>query len=312
MGFPIPNPISVAKAGIDKAGDIGSDLRDGAEAVVSTVSTGTEIAFDSTANFVRFQADVTRAGLERTWEGTRNAASGAGDFFGDIFDRATHPGDPNPPAAQGLEFSESKGASDLAYNANAGEVYTFHDGGQWEVVEVSDDPNSGFRAIALRSTDPEDDRVIVAFAGSGKLNDWDDNLMQGAGLVPEQYEQAVAFAEKWKTAEGADNVRLTGHSLGGGLASYAAIETDLHATGINASPISLNNLQFDFGDFTRITQYYVPGEALSVVNNVNPLDVRPGVNIAVRGQDSILDPRSIGTNHALDNVAPDIKPPVKN
>ena len=45
------------------------------------------------------------------------------------------------------------------------------------------------------------------------------------------------------------------------------------------------------------------------MNKANPLDIRPGFGIQVQGKDSILDPRSIGSNHSLDNVAPDIDAP---
>ncbi len=97
--------------------------------------------------------------------------------------------------------------------------------------------------------------------------------------------------------------------MGGGLASYASIKTDLHATAINSAPLALDHLGLNPFDALRITQYYVPGEALSVVNKLNPLDIRPGFGIEVQGKDSILDPRSIGSNHSLGNVAPDISKP---
>ena len=250
---------------------------------------------------LRFGADYTRAGLDRAFDGGTAALS----FGGGIFDRFTHPGDPTPPAAQGLDFSETKSASNLAYDANLGETYEFPDGTEWEVVDVLDDQNTGFRAIALRSNAPNDDRVIVAYAGSREFADWEANIGQGLGLPTDQYDQAADFAAKWQDLEGS-NVILTGHSLGGGLASYAAIKTGLHATGVNSAPLALNHLGINPVDWLHITQYYVPGEALSIVNEANPLDVRPGLNIPVSGRHSILDPRSVGSNHGLENVAPDI------
>ena len=102
---------------------------------------------------------------------------------------------------------------------------------------------------------------------------------------------------------------LTGHSLGGGLAPYASIKTDLHATAVNSAPLALNHLGLNPLDALRITQYYVPGEALSILNEANPLDIRPGFGIEVQGRNSILDPRSIASNHSLDNVAPGIPAP---
>jgi hypothetical protein len=304
--------------GIDNIGDtfaeagrdVVSTAVNGAETVGSTIITGARVTENIAASTLRFQADVTRVGLERAWNGAQAVGSTAVRFTAAGFDRVTHPGNPNPPAAQGLLFSETKSAAGLAYNANLGEVYRFPDGKQWEVVDVQDDARTGFRAVALKSTDPNDQRVIVAFAGTRDGRDWRANIGQGLGLPTRQYRQAVDFAEKWEAANGG-NVILTGHSLGGGLASYASIKTGLRATAVNSAPLALDHLGLNPLAATRITQYYVPGEALSVLNRNNPLDIRPGSGIAVQGRYSILDPRSVGRNHALDAVAPDIPAPVR-
>lgn len=298
---------------IDSVTDFGGDLIDfGTDVATGNLpgafSSGSDLLEDAAPLLapLQFQADVTRWGLEQAFGLGDNAI----DFVGDVFDDVSHPGDPTPRAAQGLAFAETKGASDLAYDADVGETYEFANGTQWRVVDLEDDSDTGFRAIALRSTDPNDDRVIVAFAGSSDGADWKNNFEQGFGLPSDQYRQAKEFAAEWKQREGS-NVILTGHSLGGGLASYAAIKNDLPATGVNSAPLAANHLGIDPTDWARITQYYVPGEALSAVNSANPTDFRPGISIAVEGKGSILDPRSIGSNHALENVAPDIALPVE-
>jgi len=295
---------------IDVAENVGSTFVNGAETVGSTFVRGAEFTENVAVNSFRFQANLTRIGLERTWEGLQTVGSTTARVTGNVFDAVTYPGNPNPPAAQGLKFSETKSAADLAYDAQLGEVYRFPDGKQWRVVDVRDDSRTGFRAIALRSTDPNDNRVIAAYAGSRDGNDWRANIGQGLGLPTGQYRQAVDFANKWKATDG-NNVILTGHSLGGGLASYASIKTNLRATAINSAPLALNHLRLNPFDALRITQYFVPGEALTVFNDASPLDIRPGIPIAVRGRHSILDPRSVGRNHSLDNVAPRIPAPVK-
>lgn len=289
---------------------LGSEAIDDVQAVGSALVRGAEFTEQVAVKSLQFQADVVRAGLEKTFDAGRKAGTTAIDFARAGFDSITHPGDPNPPAAQGLKFSETKSASDLAYDANKGDIYRFPDGKEWEVVDVKDDPKTSFRAIALQSTDPNDNRTIVAFAGSGDGKDWKANIGQGLGLPTKQYRQAVEFADKWKAQEG-NNVILTGHSLGGGLASYASIKTGLHATAVNAAPLALNHLGLNPRAGSRITQYFVPGEALTAFTDANPVNIRPGNQIAVRGKGSILDPRSIGSNHAIGNVAPDIPAPVK-
>lgn len=295
---------------IDTTENIGSTFVNGAENFGSTVVNDFQTTKNFTVQSFNFAGNVTRAGLEKTWDGVQNVGSNVIDFAGNSLNALSHPGNPNPPAAQGLEFSETKSASDLAYRANQGEVYRFPNGENWQVVDVKDDSNTGFRAIALKSADPNDHRVIVAFAGSRDGNDWKNNFEQAAGLPSAQYSQAVDFANKWKATNG-NNVILTGHSLGGGLASYASIRTNLHATAVNAAPLALDHLGLNPFDALRIKQYFVPGEVLTVENSANPLDIRPGFAVEVQGRNSIFDPRSIISNHNLDNVAPNIPAPVR-
>lgn len=290
---------------------VGSNVVDGAQRTGQVVGNGLQLTGRVAVESARFQANLTRAGLERVLDGAQTVGSTAARLGAAGLNRATHPGNPNPPAAQGLSFAETKGAAGLAYDAKKGEVYTFPDGKKWEVVDVQDDNKSGFRAIALRPQDANDRRVVVAFAGTRDGKDWKNNIGQGLGLPTRQYRQAVAFADKWKTAHGG-NVILTGHSLGGGLASYASIKTGLRATAVNSAPLALNHLGLNPKAASRITQYYVPGEALSVLNAKNPLDIRPGNQIAVQGRNSILDPRSTVSNHSLENTAPGVGVPKKD
>lgn len=315
MGISFPNPINAAKDAFNKVRDVGETAVkttvNVTEKAVDVTRAGINVAGDAAVNAVKFEASMTKFALNKAFDGAKTVTEKGVNLAGRAIDSVTHPGNPNPPGAQGLKFSETKGASDIAYkrtNSKVGDIYQFPDGKQWKVVDVNNDPKTGFRAVALKPMDENDKRVIVAFSGSDDGKDWGDNIKQGAGLSTKQYSAAVDFANKWKATDG-NNVILTGHSLGGGLASYAAIKTDLRATAVNSAPLALNHLGLDPRDALRITQYYVPGEALSVLNDANKLDIRPGFGIAVRGRDSILDPRSIGSNHALDHVAPDVSLP---
>jgi hypothetical protein len=302
---------------INDAKRIGSAVVHDAERVGSTVANVAQAGEHAAVKSMQFQASVIRFGLEKSFDGTQKVGTTAVRLTAAGLDKITHPGDPNPPAAQGLKFSETKSASSLAYGAKTGEVYRFPDGKQWKVVDVSEDKKSGFRGIALQSTDPNDKRTIVAFAGtdpkSGK--DWVADVGQGLGFQPKQYKEAVQFANKWKANAG-DNVILTGHSLGGGLASYASIKTGLHATALNSAPLAINHLGGNpFSSSVRnnknITQYYVPGEVLTNIDSKNPLDVRPGNKIAVQGKYSTLNPLAAILNHMGGSAAPAIPDPVK-
>lgn len=288
----------------------GSTVIDEAQKTEQIINTGVRVTEQVTVKTVQFQANLTRIGLEKTWDGMQKVGSTTAHLATAGFYKATHPGNPNPPAAQGLKFSETKGASALAYAAKKGEIYKFPGGEKWQVVDVKDDQKTGFRAIALKPLDANDKRVIVAYAGTRDAKDWKANIGQGLGLPTKQYNEAVQFANKWKASAG-NNVILTGHSLGGGLASYASLKTGLHATAVNSAPLALDHLGLNPFKAFNITQYYVPGEALSVLNKANNLDIRPGFQIAVQGKNSILDPRSTITNHSLDSVAPGIDEPMK-
>lgn len=360
------NPIDDIPNAIDTFDDFKDTAVDNTTEFTSTVISSGE---DALANTVKFESSLRRFTLEKTFEGlgfVNDKAGDVKDFAGNVkgftvdkagdfkdfvvdkggdakdfavdkakdaanfIDKILRPGDPNPPAAQGLTFSETKSASSLAYGAKKGQVYQFPDGTNpngknWEVVDVRDDSKTGFRAIALKPTDPNDNRIIVAYAGTEptSIEDWKNNIKQGIGIEPAQYEMAVDFADKWKTEAAKTNadVTLAGHSLGGGLASYASIKTDQRATALNSAPLALNHLGGSPLDSTvrnnpKITQYYVPGEVLTYLDEHNKWDVRPGNKIAVQGkypsnplplQLSNLVPAIL--NHMGGNAAPDIPEP---
>ncbi|MBC7798654.1 MAG: DUF2974 domain-containing protein [Pyrinomonadaceae bacterium] len=316
----VDNVGNVGSQVVNKAREFGGDVVDNAQEIGENIADSYQAAENVAVNTLKFQGDVVRFGLEKTLDAGKTVATGAvnglktaGEIVARTFNSVTHPGDPNPPSAQGLEFSETKSASALAYKANAGEVYKFPNGEEWKVVDVSSDPKTGFRAIALQpANDASDKRTIVAYAGTDPKSgrDWGNDIVQGIGLLPKQYKQAADFADKWKSQAG-NNVILTGHSLGGGLSSYASIKTGLRATALNSAPLALSNLggnplSSSVRNNKNITQYYVPGEILTNIDKANPLDVRPGDKIAVQGKYSVLNPLAAILNHSNGGIAPNI------
>jgi hypothetical protein len=101
------------------------------------------------------------------------------------------------------------------------------------------DTSTGFRAAIYQ--DGKGDYVL-AFKGTSGLNDWKADATQALGLNTAQYDQAVALATKAKAAFG-NNLVLTGHSLGGGLASTASVITDTPAVTFNAAGVNDATLQ---------------------------------------------------------------------
>lgn len=87
-------------------------------------------------------------------------------------------------------------------------------------------------------------RYVLAFAGTDPKSgsDWLTNAGQGLGFETAQYRDAMALAQE-ASAEWGDNLVITGHSLGGGLASAGALATDNPAVTFNAAGLSDESLR---------------------------------------------------------------------
>lgn len=131
-----------------------------------------------------------------------------------------------------------------------------------------EDPTTGFRAGIYTGGNG---RYVLAFAGSNDGKDWLSSLAQGAGLPASQYREAESAAGFAKAAFG-DNLVITGHSLGGGLAAAAAAKYDIAAVTFNAAGVHDDTLRAagldpaaarQAADKGEIRAYSVDGEILS-------------------------------------------------
>ena len=131
-----------------------------------------------------------------------------------------------------------------------------------------EDASTGFRAGIY--TDDQG-HYVLAFAGSNDGKDWLNNLEQGLGLSAAQYGEAETLAGLAKGAFG-DNLVITGHSLGGGLAAAAAAKYDIATVTFNAAGVHDDTLRaegLDPGavkqdaDAGQVRAYSVDGEILS-------------------------------------------------
>lgn len=106
---------------------------------------------------------------------------------------------------------------------------------------------SGFQAALYRDYIAGENEYILAYAGTNDfLNDMWDNVVQGTGFDSDQYITAMSLAFALDSRLVAnENVVFAGHSLGGGLASSAAIATGRTTYTYNSSGLHYSTL-FDY------------------------------------------------------------------
>ncbi|UQA56367.1 type VI secretion system tip protein TssI/VgrG [Polyangium aurulentum] len=143
----------------------------------------------------------------------------------------------------------------------------------WERLDHWEYP-SGFYAAAYRSR--IDGSVVVAYRGTepGTLGDWTANLRQGGGWHSEQHAQAAMVARQAQARYG-DNLRFTGHSLGGGHAGVGSTATGRPATTFNAAGINPESNRLyglNPAHARQVNNYTVDGDILtSLQRGIGPM-----------------------------------------
>ncbi len=149
-----------------------------------------------------------------------------------------------------------------------------------------EDKSTGFRAAIYQN---QQGQYVVAYAGTNpkELGDLKADATQAFGMDTKQYNQAIALAKEAEVAFGDGNVVFTGHSLGGGLASAAALATDASAVTFNAAGLSNETLR-DLGlnpnaardqvaDSGQVRRYVVDGDPLTLAQQDVPALPIPGL-----------------------------------
>src|SRR5690606_7031720 len=143
--------------------------------------------------------------------------------------------------------------------------------------------SNGFDAAIYQN---DQGQYVVAYRGTddwGLANpgDADDNALQGLGFESGQYSDAIALAQRAEHVFGDGNVVVTGHSLGGGLASAAALATGASGVTFNAAGLSnetLESLGFNpnavrdsVSDSGQLRRYIVNGDPLNAAQQDLPI-----------------------------------------
>ena len=107
-------------------------------------------------------------------------------------------------------------------------------------------------------------------SGIKNVNDWINNGAQGMGASSDYYKQAVKIGLQVKNSSGVD---ISGHSLGGGMASAASMTNGkpawtFNAAGLHHGTVGKYGAEM-IGSAKNIQAYRVEGELLTTLQEVN-------------------------------------------
>ncbi|CAI0946506.1 phospholipase [Serratia ficaria] len=140
-------------------------------------------------------------------------------------------------------------------------------------------------------------------SGVNNLDDWANNGAQGAGFNSGYYKKAVDIG---KVVKG--DVDISGHSLGGGMASAASIASGKPAWTFNAAGLNAGTVEkyggSIIGSTDNIQAYRVKGELLTKLQEVDWWEDAKDVNfyppaVVAKEQLSMLAPDAAGIKHTL-------------
>lgn len=162
--------------------------------------------------------------------------------------------------------------------------------------EMLVDPKSGFKAALYNSSFEQPPKLVVAYAGTEDIKDWKTNFRQGVGLKDRQYDEAMSLAKTVAKKVKPINMDITGHSLGGGLASAGSVVTGAKGYTFNAAGLHKNTV--------RRAPYGVSGSEMrekgalidAYRSTSDPLNNLQQTSVVTRG---VVLPHALGIDHPL-------------
>lgn len=134
-----------------------------------------------------------------------------------------------------------------------------------EMLSPPKSEGSNFHADVFRRDHPPG--YVIGYRGTQMEQgaDWKSNAQQGVGLPSDHYDRAMAVARN-ADASGED-VEFTGHSLGGGMASAAAVTTGRRGTTFNSAGLSEATVGGYPDNPAPVSSYNTPRDPLSAVQD---------------------------------------------
>ena len=154
--------------------------------------------------------------------------------------------------------------------------------GGWQQYYMNTLSNGLQYGLYQREKENGEMEYVLAFAGTNDLKDVQQDLDQFTGVnAASQYGNAIVLGGKFASLYAGYEKTIVGHSLGGGLATAAAMYTEIPAITFNPAAITESTkaklaIQDRFGK--NITNYVVFGEPLSVIQSAMKMGL-PGNTI---------------------------------
>lgn len=154
---------------------------------------------------------------------------------------------------------------------------------EWSIVDILDRTNdgdsevkSGFYGIAFGKKDSENNfkDIVIAYRGSQLFpaieayRDFiETDLLIGLGKKPKQFEEGLEFYKILIRKYPYQNIRITGHSLGGGIAQYVAVMSSLSIVDKTFVPktITFNGIGILVEDMIKIEDFLEFTEAKEII-----------------------------------------------
>ena len=176
-------------------------------------------------------------------------------------------------------------------------------------IDPSDlNPGNGMQASVYQNADG---KYVLAFRGTELgltvegVKDVGSDLMGGTngnlGLASPQVQSAIELSTKVAKAVGPENVDFTGHSLGGELASVAAIATGGQAVTFNAAGVSFTSEALARGNCMNNFGMQSPADGSNVKAYSYALDPLNNVQDGLNGSlpVELIAPRAYGERHII-------------
>jgi type VI secretion system secreted protein VgrG len=138
-----------------------------------------------------------------------------------------------------------------------------------QIKNLTEPEGSSYRAAIYQD---EKGKTYLTFRGTENkegFKDWKENLLQGAGMKSEHYNQAKQLAETLSDVVGTENLEIIGHSKGGGMAAAAGIVTGAKTTTFNPAGVHSKTVAgSSMANASAIVDsYIVDGEVLNWVQD---------------------------------------------